>query len=89
MNELENKIDRLFQQFVKQQEGEPIYVSCCIKYMDDNNYCDVIIKLNNELDVQDDSIHYYCNGFASLKSLCWQGCEDFILTDVYEFLNEI
>lgn len=84
-----NKTDKLFSEYVEKHQKEPLYASCCIKYLDDSGYCDVTIKLNNELDVQDDLIHYYCNGPHNIKSMCEPGVEDFIVTDVYEFLDKI
>lgn len=86
---LQNKIENLFRAYMNEHNEEPRYASCCIKYLDNSPFCDVMIKLNVELDVKDDLLFYYCNSLNDLKSLCEFGTGDFILTEVYEFLNEI
>nr|DAE55295.1 MAG TPA: hypothetical protein [Caudoviricetes sp.] len=86
---LQEKIGNMFKDYVNQHNEEPLYVSCCIKYLDNSPLCDVTIKLSSELDMQDDLLFYYCNSLNDLKSLCEFGSGDFILTDVYEFSDEI
>lgn len=86
---LQHKIENLFKAYADNHNEEPLYVSCCIKYLDDSPLCDVTIKLSSELDIQDDSLFYYCDSLTDLKSLCELGSGDFILTDVYEFSNEV
>lgn len=89
-NHLQQKIDRLFQAFLKEhRQEEPLYASCCVKYLDNSPHADVTIKLNNELDDQDDLLFYYCNSLNGMKSLCDFGVEEFILTDVYELLDRL
>lgn len=87
--QLQQKIDRLYQAFLKEHRQKPLYASCCIKYLDNSPHSDVAIKLNNELDNQDDLLHYYCNSLNGIKSLCNFGVEAFILTDVYELLDRL
>lgn len=86
---LQRKIENLFKAYVDEHNEEPLYACCCIKYLDNSSPCDVTIKLNNELDIQDDSLFYYCHSLTDLKSLCEFGSGDFILTDVYELSDEI
>lgn len=88
-NRLQQKIDNLFKAYIAENNEEPLYASCCIKFLDNSPHGDVTIKLSSELDIQDDSLFYYCNSLNDLKSLCEIGMGDFILTDVYEFSNEI
>ena len=88
-NLCQQKIENLFRAYMNEHNEEPRYASCCIKYLDNSPFCDVMIKLNVELDVKDDLLFYYCNSLNDLKSLCEFGTGDFILTEVYEFLNEI
>lgn len=88
-NHRQQKIENLFRAYMNEHNEEPLYASCCIKYLDNSPQCDVMIKLNVELDVKDDLLFYYCNSLNDLKSLCEFGAGDFILTEVYEFLNEI
>lgn len=86
---LHRKIENLFKAYVDKHNKEPLYASCCIKYLDNSPLADVTIKLNNELDIQDDSLFYYCHSLTDLKSLCEFGEGEFILTDVYELSDEI
>lgn len=85
----QQNIENLFSTYMNEHSEEPHYASCCIKYLDNSPRCDVTIKLNTELDPKDDLLFYYCNSLNDLKSLCEFGSGDFILTEVYEFLNEI
>lgn len=86
---LQRKIEGMFKAYVDERNDEPLYTSCCVKFLDNSPLCDVTIKLNNELDDQDDLVFYYCQSLTDLKSLCEFGVGDFILADVYEFSNEI
>lgn len=86
---LQRKIENLFNAYIDEHNDEPLYVSCCVKFLDNSPLCDITIKLNNELDDQDDLVFYYCKSLTDLKSLCEFGTGDFILTEVYEFSNEI
>ena len=86
---LQRKIENLFKVYVDKHNEEPLYASCCIKYLDNSPLADVTIKLSTGLDDQDELIFYYCNSLVDLKSLCEFGSGDFILTDVYELSNEI
>lgn len=88
-NHRQQKIDELFKAYMNEHKEEPLYASCCIKYLDDSPLCDVTIKLDSGLDDKDDLLFYYCDSLNDLKSLCEFGAGDFILTEVYEFLNEI
>lgn len=88
-NHHRQKIENLFRAYMNEHNEEPLYASCRIKFLDNSPQCDVMIKLNVELDVKDDLLFYYCNSLNDLKSLCEFGTGDFILTEVYEFLNEI
>ena len=82
-NLCQQKIENLFRAYMNEHNEEPRYASCCIKYLDNSPFCDVMIKLNVELDVKDDLLFYYCNSLNDLKSLCEFGTGDFILTEVY------
>ncbi len=74
---------------MNEHNEEPLYVSCCVKFLDNSPLCDVMIKLDCGLDYKDDLLFYYCDSLNDLKSLCEFGVNEFILTEVYEFLNEI
>lgn len=86
---LHRKIENLFEAYTNKHNDKPLFVSCCIRFLDNSILGDVTIKLSTELDNKDDLVFYYCNSLTDLKSLCEFGVGDFILTDVYEFSNEI
>lgn len=85
----QQQIENLFQAYMNEHNEEPLYVSCCVKFLDNSPLCDVTIKLDSGLDNKDDLLFYYCDSLNDLKSLCEFGVNEFILTEVYEFLNEI
>lgn len=86
---LQHKIENLFKDYVNQQNEEPLYALCDVQFLDDSDSMNVTIKLNSGADEMDDDIFYYCNSLSDLKSLCDFGVSDFVLTNVYEFSNEI
>lgn len=67
----------------------PKYVSCLIKFDNEENGQDVIIKLTSDTDEKDDEIFFYCDGLDDLVRLCYVDTEDFDLIEIYEFMNEI
>lgn len=83
------KINHRFESFVKENGCEPTYASCCVRYGNDTAVADVIIKLNTELDNNDDAIIHYCSSLSDLNSLTTFGVEDFIVTDIYELSSTI
>lgn len=67
----------------------PKYVRCRIKFDNEENGQDIIIKLTSDTDEKDDEIFFYCNGLDDLVRLCYVDTEDFDLIEIYEFMNEI
>lgn len=67
----------------------PKYVRCRIKFDNEENGQDVIIKLTSDTDEKDDEIFFYCDGLDDLVRLCYVDTEDFDLIEIYEFMNEI
>lgn len=67
----------------------PKYVRCRIKFDNEENGQDVIIKLRTYTDEKDNEIFYYCDGLYDLVRLCKDDKEDFDLIEIYEFMNEI
>lgn len=65
----------------------PKYVRCRIKFDNEENGQDVIIKLTSDTDEKDDEIFYYCDGLYDLVRLCKDDKEDFDLIEIYEFMN--
>lgn len=67
----------------------PKYVRCRIKFDNEENGQDVIIKLTSDTYEKDDEIFFYCDGLDDLVRLCYVDTEDFDLIEIYEFMNEI
>lgn len=87
---IQQKIEEQFVEFCKENGNEPRYAFCEIEWKDDHNKCDVTFKLSCDTDEgEDDQIFYYCNSHNDLKSLAGDGMEDFIITDIYSFDNEL
>lgn len=87
---VQEKINKMHEEFFTKYNKVPLYAACRIMYLDGYaDECDVKIKLSADLDINDDDIHYYCNSSDDLKYLTIEGCEEFILTDIYELTQEI
>lgn len=60
-------IKEKFEAFAEEYGHEPNYAKATIEWEDDGNTCDVLVKLNNEYqEDEDDEIFYY---FGSLDEL--------------------
>lgn len=83
-DEIQVKIQREFDAFIKVNGKEPHYVSCEIVWKDTNDYYDVKIQLSCDTG-EDDDIFFYCNSLSEFKSLTTFGVEDFIVTEINSF----
>ena len=88
---LKEKIEEKFNTFTKNHSYEPRYASVQIKFKGYEEPEDMIIKLFESYDSEweDNQIFFYCRSLGDLLSLCNEGCEDFIITDIYDFLEEL
>lgn len=74
------QIDALFIEYVKEHGTEPQYAECTIRYLDENFTHNYTIKLSSDIvEEEDDSIFFYCNSLAELKSLTLPGIGEFII----------
>jgi hypothetical protein len=95
MNKLQEEIEKQYAEYIKEHNEEPRYASVAVRFLDEENSFDTIIKLlddydeNNTPDWEDEQTFFYCNGLNDLKSLCEKGCEDFVITDLYELFNSL
>ena len=83
------KIHEEYEDYESTVGVSPKYVSCLIKFDNEDNGQDVIIKLTSDTDEKDDEIFFYCDGLDDLVRLCKDDKEDFDLIEIYEFMNEI
>lgn len=83
-------IETKHREFMKKEGHAPLYVNCRIRYIDDEDHdVDVVIKMTTKKDEKDDDIFFYCHGLDDLVRLCYVDTEDFDVTEVYEFMDEI
>lgn len=83
-DEIQDEIQKKFDEFVKKNGKEPHYANCQIVWKDTNDYYDVKIQLSGDTG-EDDDMFFYCNSLNGLKSLATFGCEDFIVTEINSF----
>ena len=87
---VQQKIEDLFVKFCEKNGHEPRYASCEIEWKDDQSKCDVTFKLScDAVESEDDQIFYYSNSHRDLKALACEGMEDFTITDIYSFDDEL
>ncbi|MFI3294086.1 MAG: hypothetical protein SNI70_11300 [Rikenellaceae bacterium] len=79
------RIDKLFAEFVADNQREPLHAMCVIKYLDDDTTEDCTIALIS--DSEEDNTFYYCDSLADLKALTERGCEDFIVVECKDFID--
>ena len=90
MSALQQKIENSFVEFCEEHGHEPRYANCEIEWQDDHDTCDVVFKLSCDVvESEDDQIFYYCNSHRDLKALAGEGMEDFTITDIYSFDDEL
>ena len=85
--ELNAKIDTLFNEYVKNNKCEPRYAQCSIKYLDNGVEFDCNISLSADDGGDYDNAFFYCSSLNDLKSLTSKGGEEFVITDCIGFLN--
>lgn len=86
--ELNKKIDTLFNEFVTNKGCEPQYAKCTVKYLDNGVEFECNISLNaDDGGEDDDNAFFYCDSLNNLKSLTSKGVEEFIITDCLELFK--
>lgn len=87
---VQEKIQKMHEEFIDKHNETPLFATCRIMHLDGHaDECDVKIKLTGDLDIDDDSIHYYCDSADDLRYLTVANSEEFIVTDIYELTREI
>ena len=90
MKEFVSQTREKFNEFINENKTEPNYALCLIKYHNDENTFEDIIKLSCDDGNDDDEIFYYCNGLEDLVSLFEEGSgEDFRICEVIRFSSDI
>ncbi len=86
-NAVQNEIDEMYDEFVKENDREPEYAVCIVGYKDTpEEVLHVTFKLSLDVDkATDESIFYYCNSPSDLKSFAEPGGEDFVIMSCKEF----
>lgn len=83
-DEIQEEIQKEFDEFVKNNGKEPHYANCEIVWKDTDGSQEVKIQLSGDTG-EDDDIFFYCQSLNGLKSLATFGCEDFIVTEINSF----
>jgi hypothetical protein len=84
--EVKSEIDNAYKEYKTVHKEEPLYASCEIIFTDDENSLqDVVFKLSQDVDPNDDNIFFYCSGVEDLKSLTGFSTNDFIITGFNSF----
>ena len=66
------------------------HANCEIEWQDDHDTCDVVFKLSCDVDEsEDDKIFYYCNSVRDLQAMTEKGTEDFVITDIHSFEDDL
>ena len=87
---LQQKMECLFLEFCKEHGHEPHYARCEIEWKDDHESCEVVFKLSCDVvESEDDEIFYYCNSVRDLQAMTEEGTEDFVITDIYSFEDNL
>ncbi|MFR9546481.1 MAG: hypothetical protein SNJ29_13025 [Rikenellaceae bacterium] len=86
---VQDKISKLYDEYSQRHNESPQFAVCKVKFLDGGDEGDVNIKLASDLDIDDDEIFYYCNSAKDLRFLTMVGCNDFIVTDIYEFKSNL
>ena len=83
---IKTKINRRYLKFFSERGIEPHYADCLIRYKDNYDTVEVRIAIGMDSDTEkDDDIFFYCDTLEDMKSLAENSCEDFYLTDCYNF----
>ncbi len=83
--ELNNKIDTLFNEYLTINDCEPQYAQCAVRYLDDGAEFECAISLTaDDSGEEEDNAFFYCDSLAELKSLTDNGGAEFIITDCLE-----
>lgn len=92
---LEKLIEKEYNTFKEKNGHEPLFAQVYIRWDDDvdeEEYSNVTIKLNEEVDDEDDEIAFYADGFDGLMSLCRYNSHnqsDFVVVGFEEFRDEL
>lgn len=90
MSKLNKKMRQLHKEYVKQNGNEPRFANVKVRWDDDDEEIDDIIKLkdfdprNTESDPDDEHVIYFANGITELCQVN-EGDHGFIITDINGF----
>lgn len=88
---IENEMDEMWGEYVAENDEEPKFARCLIRFEDDSYSQEVTIKLSDGGDdgESEDNVFYYCTSLNDLKSLIEGGSAiDFNLTGICSFHSE-
>lgn len=74
-----------FNDYIEKHGKKPQIAVCHIVWQDDRTHYDVKIKLNTEIDTDDDEIFFYCSEYDGFISLAFSEEEEFFISEVKRF----
>lgn len=85
-DEVKQEIGNRYVEYHNENEHEPHYADCVIRWNDTLETEEARIALAMDADTdKDDEIFYYCNGLNDLKALADKGGEDFTVAECIGF----
>ena len=88
--EVKKEIDAKLIDFESTFGKKPLYASCQVAFVGtDDPFQDLLFKLSSDVGNDDDEVFFYCNGIEELKSLTELTTNDFIITEIYKFKNNL
>lgn len=83
-----SRIDDTYNSYKKSKGKEPLYAVCDIVFKGEDGAISEggIIKLNTELEEDDENIFYYCKDIEDLKFLAQDNSGEFMIAYFIEFL---
>lgn len=89
MNEVVKKIKSLYNEYIEKNGYAPRYCECEVQFVGCKSHRDIIAVGVNYNEKYDNEILFYCETLNDLIGLAENSLEDFIITDIYEFFDEL
>ena len=89
MNEVVKKIKSLYNDYINENGFAPHYCDCEVQFDGCEPQRDIIAIGANFNEKYDDGILFYCESLNDLIGLAENSLEEFIITEIYEFFDEL
>ena len=89
MNGVVKKIKSLYNDYINENGFVPHYCDCEVQFDGCEPQRDIIAIGVNFNEKYDDEILFYCESLNDLIGLAENSLEEFIITEIYEFFDEL